>query len=117
MRVLLPSLALLISKVLLGYIVRSETLDILEEKQIADRASEEVEDQCLQIGAGIQMVEERTDKLGDKMRRTKKEFEEHQRRMSELKSINLGLLAGESQSSFVECCQVLGEIRNVLKRK
>ena len=62
------------------------------------------------------MVEERTEKLEGKIPRTKKEFEEHQKRLSELKSMSLGLLTGESQASFVEFCQVLGEIKNVLKR-
>ena len=115
MRALLPPLLLLGTKILLGYVIRGETVEILEEKQVAEQAAEEVEVQYERIGAGIQLVEERTEKLEGKMKRTKKEFEEHQKRLTELRSMNLGLLTGERQTlrSFAK---ILGEIRNVMKR-
>ena len=43
MRVLLPPLLLLGAKVLLSYIVRGETVEILQEKQVTEQAAEEVE--------------------------------------------------------------------------
>lgn len=103
-----PAAALLALKVLVAF--HSESLDILEGQEMTNLALEEVETtQYNRVGAGLSMVEETTDKIATKMVKTKREYTEHTKRMTEMKAQGIGLFIGETSQSFSEFIQTLGE--------
>ena len=52
-------------------------MEVLEERELTEDAMNEVETQYQKMGSGIQLVEEWAGALEQKMRKTKREFDEH----------------------------------------
>ena len=104
-------------KMIVGFALRYETMEVLQEQEITEAALEEVETNYVKLGHGVTLTNERADGLMKKVVGTKKEFEEHQKRMNELKSQGLGTFQGETAQSFNEMLHTLSDIKPILKKE